>query len=124
MMKEKNCILNINKICNNCGECDRCDLNPEKICDSCGKCLEMDENELRAIKIDEIIEDEDEADEDKQIVPEDELSSDDREIDENIEYIDDIDGLREILENDKKFSEVAEEEYPGFIRLKSNTKKI
>ena len=47
-----NCVLE-DKICINCGECDKCDLDPNKICDSCGKCLES-ESEYRAIKITEI----------------------------------------------------------------------
>lgn len=38
--------------------------------------------------------------------------------DENIEYIDDIEGLREMLEDDEKISEIAYEEFPGFIRIK------
>lgn len=47
-----NCVLE-DKICINCGECDKCDLDPNKICDSCGKCLES-ESEYKAIKITEI----------------------------------------------------------------------
>ncbi len=43
-MKEKNCILYDNKICDNCGECNMCDLDPKKVCDSCGVCLEMDDD--------------------------------------------------------------------------------
>lgn len=123
-MREKNCILNINKICDNCGECDRCDLNPNKICDNCGKCLEMDESELRAIKIDEIIDDKDEAIEYEKagLSSEDELPSDETDEDGSTEYIDDIDGLKEILQDDKKFNELAEEEYPGLIRFKNNKK--
>ena len=46
----KECVLHDNKICNNCGECDRCDLNPLKICDNCGKCLES-EYDYNAVKI-------------------------------------------------------------------------
>ncbi len=46
------CVL-YDRICINCGECDRCDLNPEKTCDSCGKCLESN-SEYKAIKITEI----------------------------------------------------------------------
>ena len=39
----KYCIVNKDKICNNCGECDnRCELDPSKICDNCFKCLNLD----------------------------------------------------------------------------------
>ena len=39
--------------------------------------------------------------------------------DEDIEYIDDIDGLRDLLDDgDDKLSGVAYEEFPGFIRVK------
>lgn len=34
------CVLEDNKYCNDCGECDRCDIDPSKICDNCGKCLD------------------------------------------------------------------------------------
>lgn len=34
------CVLNDNKVCDNCGECNRCDLDPNKICDNCCKCLQ------------------------------------------------------------------------------------
>lgn len=53
-MSVKKCVLNENKICDDCGECNYCDLNPFKICDNCGKCIGMDE-EYREIKIDEIM---------------------------------------------------------------------
>ena len=39
MPKIKMCMLEDNKICDGCGECDRCDLDPEKICDNCMKCM-------------------------------------------------------------------------------------
>ena len=50
-MNEK-CILNENKICNDCGECDKCDLDSTKICDNCGKCIDFDD--VASIKIDKI----------------------------------------------------------------------
>lgn len=52
-MKGDICVLDENKICDDCGECDICDLNPKKICDNCGKCIEVNE-EYAEIKIDEI----------------------------------------------------------------------
>ena len=54
---EKLCIMDENKICNDCGECSRCDLDPEKICDNCMKCIKSDAD-YSAIEIDEVIESE------------------------------------------------------------------
>ncbi len=53
-MSEK-CVLDENKICNDCGECDKCDIDPSKKCDNCGKCIGMDADS-RAIEIEDIIE--------------------------------------------------------------------
>ena len=50
----KMCILE-DKVCINCGECERCDLDKNKICDNCEKCLRMPESEYYEIMIDEII---------------------------------------------------------------------
>ena len=52
-MTEK-CILDENKLCSDCGECDKCDLSPEKICDNCGKCIGLDADS-RAIEIEDVI---------------------------------------------------------------------
>ncbi len=52
-MNEK-CVLDVNKICNNCGECDECDLTPGKKCDNCGKCIGFDADS-RAIQIENVI---------------------------------------------------------------------
>ena len=48
------CVLDENKICNDCGECDKCDLDSSKICDNCGKCIGMDADS-RAIEIEDVI---------------------------------------------------------------------
>lgn len=58
-MSKKICQLDENKLCNDCKECLYCDLNPNKLCDNCCQCL--DEADYRAIKIIEIITDEDKA---------------------------------------------------------------
>ncbi len=50
----KYCVLDDEKICDNCGECEVCDLDPKKKCDNCGKCLGMDADS-RAIVIDDVI---------------------------------------------------------------------
>lgn len=34
------CLLEPEKLCDDCGKCDRCDLDPTKLCDNCFKCLE------------------------------------------------------------------------------------
>lgn len=55
-MGKKYCVLEDNKLCDDCCQCDLCDLDPHKICDNCMRCLENDVD-YRAIEIDEIIED-------------------------------------------------------------------
>lgn len=45
------CVLNENKICTGCGDCDRCDLDKNKICDNCCKCLDIVENENGFVNI-------------------------------------------------------------------------
>ena len=52
----KYCVLNDEKICDDCGECNVCDLDPNKICDNCMECLKTGAD-YRAIEIDEIIDD-------------------------------------------------------------------
>ncbi|MBQ2615086.1 MAG: hypothetical protein IJB80_07180 [Clostridia bacterium] len=49
----KMCVLEDDKICNDCGECSYCDLNPFKLCTNCGKCIDSGE-EYRELKIDEV----------------------------------------------------------------------
>ena len=41
--EKKKCILEENKICDNCCECFVCELDPTKICDNCAKCLGINE---------------------------------------------------------------------------------
>jgi len=50
---KKLCVLDENKICDECGECSRCDLDPNKICDNCMKCIQTGAD-YSAIEIDEI----------------------------------------------------------------------
>lgn len=57
-MERRICLLDDEKICDECGECTRCDLDPAKLCDNCMKCLQSGADYL-AIEIDEIIETED-----------------------------------------------------------------
>lgn len=50
---EKRCVLNDNKLCDDCGECRRCDLDPDKICDNCMKCVNSGAD-YSAVSIDKI----------------------------------------------------------------------
>ncbi len=50
----KMCVLDDEKICNACGECEYCDLNPFEKCTNCGRCIDSDEEYLE-IKIDDVI---------------------------------------------------------------------
>jgi len=52
----KICVLDENKICDDCGECSVCDLDPNKICDNCMKCVNTGAA-YNAVEIDEIIDD-------------------------------------------------------------------
>ena len=56
----KICIMDDNKVCDDCGECKRCDLNPDKICDNCMACVEMPDQDFAEIKISKVIMDEEE----------------------------------------------------------------
>ena len=150
----KNCIFNNNRICNSCGECEICELNSNKKCNNCGKCLELEGYDVKAIKIDEVFEDEmleelednfydkneiDLSEEEDNIqneidelpiveecdsfLEEEEYSKLNKEdfIPENNEvweYIDDIEGAKELLENEEDNSDLLHEEFPGLIRLK------
>lgn len=116
------CIFEETKSCNDCGKCDICDLNPNKTCNNCGKCLEKDGFDMRSITIDGIAqEEEDITDFDMPDSTEDSFVGDDEDYindSENIELIDDIEGLRELLEDEEKASQYISEEYPGLIRLR------
>lgn len=53
-MNKRMCVLEDNKICDDCGQCNLCDLDPTKICDNCMKCIKTGAD-YNAIEIDEII---------------------------------------------------------------------
>ncbi|MCH3963840.1 MAG: hypothetical protein LKE46_06160 [Clostridium sp.] len=120
------CIFDDKKLCNNCGECDLCDLTPDKKCNNCGKCLEMEGYDMRAIKIDSILEDNDPEEPISKVGSHlsNEFSNDEHDKNSSdvfdkysVQYIEDIDGLSEILENENNFKKLAHEEYPGFIKI-------
>lgn len=54
------CVLDEEKTCIECGECNRCDLDPNKICDNCCRCIDTEE-EYAEIAIEKIILDEKES---------------------------------------------------------------
>ncbi len=49
---EKMCVLEDNKVCDNCNRCLYCDYNPLKLCDNCCKCINFSDDAI--IKIDGI----------------------------------------------------------------------
>ena len=63
-MSMKRCLLDENKWCDECGECNRCDLDPNKICDNCMKCLSTTGADYIAIEIDEILTEEEKKSDD------------------------------------------------------------
>lgn len=54
MIVFRKCILDPEKTCIECGECNLCDLDPGKICDNCCKCLELSDEDFETIPIDHI----------------------------------------------------------------------
>ena len=54
-MANKMCVLDEEKECDGCMECEICDLDPSKVCDNCGKCRDI--KEFAPKKIDKIIAD-------------------------------------------------------------------
>ncbi len=55
-MEKRMCVLEDNKVCDDCGQCNLCDLDPTKICDNCMKCIHTGAD-YNAVEIDEIIDD-------------------------------------------------------------------
>lgn len=135
----KNCIFNENKECNDCRECELCELDRKKVCNNCGKCLELEGYDVRAIKIDEVFENKDDEKEtididlgdfsDFDLEEEDvleepyDLEKEAREYvdvfdnEENLSYIDDVEELKELLDEGK---ELGDEICPGLITYNKN----
>ncbi|MEG1605948.1 MAG: hypothetical protein RR452_08095, partial [Clostridia bacterium] len=63
-MNARMCLLDEDKVCTNCGECERCDLDPNKICDNCMKCVKKSDADYLAIEIDELFLEEEVPEED------------------------------------------------------------
>lgn len=54
IMKNKICVMDEKKICDDCGDCSRCLLDSKKKCDSCGDCLKPEFLGTRKITISNI----------------------------------------------------------------------
>ncbi|KRU24496.1 hypothetical protein VT91_32600 [Clostridium sporogenes] len=134
------CDLDQNKKCDNCGEClqrEGIDTQAIKIDEikedknfvdkeDLKKVLKEDEKELESLK-------EFEEDLENEILQETQLLKD---YDENfkeqglyaienvegvqIEYIEDVDGLSELMEDESRLRKVAYEEFPGLIKIREN----
>jgi hypothetical protein len=127
---DKKCIFSSVKQCNQCGDCDICDLDKNKTCNNCGKCLQLEGMDIKAIRIDEISEEPYEFTEEIKVTEEalekdnddytfleEDIEAELHENNDEWELIDDIDGLEEVLEDDKLFKSVAQELYPGLISI-------
>ncbi|KZL91147.1 hypothetical protein [Clostridium magnum] len=143
------CDLNSNKKCNNCGKClekdgfDMKGIKIDEIIESEGEAKEYN-NELEESSkvsnsddihyhlsednneedgynniLEDYLDDHDDKEENTKETLEDIYAQNDFE-DENIEYIDDVEGLSELLEDDDRLSEIANEEFPGFYRIKKD----
>jgi len=73
-LEQRMCVLEDDKVCDNCGQCNMCDLDPTKICDNCMKCIKTGAD-YNAIEIDEIISDGTGADEFGSLTDEDDVPS-------------------------------------------------
>ena len=136
------CELNSNKKCNNCGKClelEGYDVKAIKI-DEVFEAEELEEDFYNKNEIDleddqDIIENVIEVNE--LLKPEELIKFDDYNLlladkessklskqdfipenDEVWEYIDDVEGVKELLENEEENSELLHEEFPGLITLK------
>ncbi|MFD3157120.1 hypothetical protein ACFIJ5_09710 [Haloimpatiens sp. FM7330] len=146
----KYCIFDKNKVCDDCGECYKCELDPKKTCDNCGKCMELEGYDVKQIKIDEVLETPDEVkqykkesyeeniqnildnmnltDEEKKKVEEFKKKIEENKNkvndDDNLEmeYIDDNEGIKDILNDESKFKNMADEVFPGFIKINGKLK--
>ncbi|MEG0306569.1 MAG: hypothetical protein RR636_01415 [Clostridium sp.] len=139
----KECIFEAQKPCTNCGECNLCEYNKEKICNNCSKCLELEGYDVKEVKIDEVfdkdinneieisIEDfsdfdlsdeddlEDDFQEDADII-DDMPYIDVMDNEENWTYLDDVEGMGELLEDIASTDEL-EEKFPGLYVYKKHS---
>lgn len=117
----KMCIFDKSKICDDCGECYICDLDSNKKCNNCGKCLELEGYDVRAIKIDEIFENNEELGEFEKLNDlHDDSNNKLNEDEEFWDYIDDIKEVKDLLEDEANVD--LYEEFPGLISLRKRLK--
>ena len=120
---EKHCVFDKNKVCNDCGECYICDLNANKRCNNCGKCLELEGYDVKAIQIDDLLEDSEDVAQYEEL---DQLHNDaNKELKEDGEfwhYIDDVKDLKDLIESDNEFNSDFVEIFPGLISYKKEEK--
>lgn len=142
------CDLNSNKKCNNCGKClekdgfDMRGIKIDEIIENEGEAKEYNSETEESLNTSNLLDihsqlhnnnrEEDTTDESIQEEYLDDYDYEEEETektleeiyaekdfeDENMEYIDDIEGLSELLEDDERLSKIANEEFPGFIRIK------
>ncbi|WP_017416110.1 hypothetical protein [Clostridium tunisiense] len=140
------CIFHNTKSCNNCGECDTCELNKNKVCDNCGKCLQLEGYDVKAIKIDEVFEQADGATDAKLdvnvnledfsdfdnmeddtfeelLVDSEEEYIDALDDENNWQYIDDLEEVKNLLDDTDNLNELGLEKYPGLIVINPNKLK-
>ncbi|MCB2292133.1 hypothetical protein LGK95_01085 [Clostridium algoriphilum] len=133
------CELNSNKKCDNCGKCLELegfdvkaikidevfeDAGTEKLQDDIYKTDEIDENDAEEDntenKNDEVAKIEDYesflAEEELEKLNKDDYIAQNNEV---WEFIEDIDGVKALLEDEEDNSEFLKEEFPGLIRLKN-----
>ena len=126
-----------------CDNCAICTCEDGKICENCSKCLGIDGYEARAIKIDEVLDKDENSnfkfdlgdfsdfdveddsvdfDEDTDFTSEieDELPYIDAMEDGNWEYLEDIEGMEEIL-HENNSSNVLIEQFPGLYVINKKT---
>lgn len=49
------CVLDENKVCDECGACNQCDLDPNKVCDNCCRCIDGEEMDFAQITIADVL---------------------------------------------------------------------
>lgn len=130
----KKCIFDKSKDCNDCGECYICELDSKKKCNNCGKCMEKEGFDLREIKIDEVLDMPEEITEYENLDEEfcrdnkyvdlidlqSEISDGDSSEEIDFEYIEDHEEIKEILDNENEFNKMADEVFPGLIKIARN----
>ncbi|MBB6697521.1 hypothetical protein [Clostridium algidicarnis] len=122
-------------------EDDMCDLDPNKICDNCFKCLEENISDVRSINMEDLENYVLEGEEfpknlaDLEYAPNENkpnYESDNKNFNlENINdpyieevdnkkvyFIEDLENVKSILDNESNFNSLATEAYPGLIILK------